>query len=55
LFRKFIYLFRKGEVQTKEVERERCRGEKWNKGEKMIDLVIEGRDLIRDMRGPKHW
>jgi hypothetical protein len=55
LFRKFIYLFRKGEVQTKEVEGEGCRGEKWKKGEKMIDLVIEDRDLIGDMRGPKHW
>jgi hypothetical protein len=54
LFR--IYL-EKGEVQTKEVEGERCWGEKWKKGEKMIDLVIEGGDLIRDRhhpREPKH-
>jgi len=32
----------------KEVEGEGCRGEKWKKGEKMIDLVIKGGDLIGD-------
>jgi hypothetical protein len=48
----------KGEVQAKEVEGEGCRGEKWKKGEKMIDLVIEGGDLIGDRHHPrelKHW
>jgi hypothetical protein len=48
----------KGKVQVKEVEGEGWREEKWNKGEKMIDLVIEGGDLIGDRhhpREPKHW
>jgi hypothetical protein len=53
LFRKF-YVF----IWEKEKYREGCRGEKWKKGEKMIDLVIEEGDLIRDRhhpREPKHW
>jgi hypothetical protein len=51
LFRKFyVFILGKGEVQMKEVEGEGCRGEK---GEKMIDLVIKGGDLIGDRHHPK--